>query len=101
MRIDIYSRGIPVTEAIRTHAQQRMTHALNQHADHVASVKLQIRDINGPRGGCDKECMVIVGLLPSKSLVVKQTHEELYVAISLAADRVKRVVGRTLARTPS
>jgi ribosomal subunit interface protein len=101
MRIDIFSRGIPLTEAIRAHTQQRLTHALNQHADHVGTVKVQIQDINGPRGGRDKECLVMVGLLPSKSLVIKEVHSDLYVAVSLAADRVKRVVGRTLARTPS
>ncbi|MCC7409509.1 MAG: hypothetical protein IT442_15705, partial [Phycisphaeraceae bacterium] len=44
----------------------------------------------------DKGCDIEVKLLHLEPVLVKQEHEDLYLAISTAADRVKVAVGRKL-----
>lgn len=85
------------SDALRTHAIERLTHALNQHEDRVASVNLQFRDLNGHKGGeDDKEAKAIIGLRGSGDVVVEERGSDAYATLSTLADRVKQVVGRKL-----
>lgn len=80
------------------HIRDRLHHALNQHEEKVVSLQVRLRDINGPRGGEDKQVRVIVSLRVCDDVVVEETGEDAYAIISLAADRVKQSVGRKLAK---
>lgn len=84
------------SEALETHAIDRLTHALNQHEDRVASVNVQFRDLNGPKGGEDKEAKVIIGLKGSGDVIVEERGDDPYSVLSAVADRVKQAVGRKL-----
>jgi len=87
-----------LTEAIIDHARERFIAALNQHATRVMVVEVKLGDVNGPRGGRDKTCDVIVRLFPSATVIVKEQGDDLYTTISQAADRVKNSVGRKIDR---
>jgi hypothetical protein len=53
-------------------------------------VTVRLADLNGPRGGVDKQCRIIVKLRPGEEVVVKDTASEVETAIDRCADRVQR-----------
>lgn len=98
MQLTIQSRDTQVTTPIREHIQQRLVAALDQHADRIRAVSVKLSDLNGPRGGVDQLCKVSVQLNNGKMLHHERKGLDLYSNISLIADKVKRRVGRQIAR---
>jgi putative sigma-54 modulation protein len=84
------------SDALHTHAIERLTAALDQHDDRVASVNLQFHDLNGPKGGHDKEAKVIIGLRGAGDVIVEERGDDAYSILSVLADRVKQAVGRKI-----
>jgi ribosome-associated translation inhibitor RaiA len=83
------------SEALHQHVLDRFSAALDQHEDHVKSVMVRVEDLNGRKGGVDdKRCQAIVVLANSGNIVVDERGSETYSVVSVAADRVKQVVGR-------
>ena len=98
MKIDIQSQGIPVTSDVRDHTVRRLSFALARAAARVRRVKVQVSDVNGPRGGIDKRCRIQASLDGIGDIVIEDTEANLFQAISRAADRVGRNVMRRLER---
>lgn len=91
--LDISVHGV-TSPALVDHTQQRLTAALDQLADHVVNVQVKLEDLNGRSKGQDKRCQVVVKLKHDEPVVVDEVDDDMYLAISRAADRVKNVVGR-------
>lgn len=98
MQMTITSRGTDLTQAIRRHVRDRLTAALDQHAARVRRVEVLLEDVNGPRGGEDQVCRVTVLLNNGRRLRHERRGLDLYANVSLVADKVKRRVGRRLAK---
>lgn len=99
MRIEIRDRGIEPTDAIRDHAERRLHFALGRFDDRIRAVRMWILDENGPmRGGVDKACRLELRTHTNREVRVETRHEDLYVAISHAAERAGRATARLLAR---
>ncbi len=98
MQMIIASRGADLTEPIRSHIRARLNAALDQHASRVSRVEVVIEDENGPRGGVDQVCRVVVSLTNGMKFRHQRRGLDLYANVSLIADKVKRRVGRQLAK---
>ena len=98
MQIHIQSQGFTLTDALREHAEHRLRFGLTHASDHIRRVKMRLSDINGPRGGADKRCSIVVTLENLPEVVIEDVENDLYVAIDRAADRVSRSVARCLER---
>ncbi len=96
MQIDIQARNFSLTKALVGHIKRRLSFALSSHDEHIQRVQVRLSDINGPRGGADKCCHIQVMLTRFATVVVKDTETNLYTAISRAASRTSRTVGRQL-----
>jgi len=98
MHIDIQARNLPLTDALHSYIERRLSFVLSSRDEHIQRILVRISDINGPRGGADKCChiQVILGQVPD--VIIKDTETDLYAAIDRAADRAGRTVGRSLAR---
>lgn len=101
MQMDIVSRSIDLTHAIRQHIQDRLTAALDQHAARVHRVQVTLDDANGPRGGQDQVCQVTVHLNDGQTLLHRRRGLDLYANVSHIADTVKRRVGKRIAKLRS
>ena len=103
LQIEIRSRNLRLTEAIRSHVVRRLDFALDRFVGHIRHAQVCVGDLNGPRGGRDKYCRILVNLA-SDSAVVEETHSDLYRAITRAArraaTRIAREVGRANRPTP-
>lgn len=98
MQMTIASRGADLTQAIREHIQDRLHAALDQHETKIDQVDVMIEDENGPRGGLDQVCKVVVSLTNGMTLRHERRGMDLYANVSLIADKVKQRVGRELAK---
>ena len=78
-------------------ARRRFRFALGRFGDRVRSLTVHLADLNGPRGGVDKHCLVAIRLTsPPRLIVIEDTDAEAAVAIGRAADRCARVVARAV-----
>lgn len=94
MQIDIQAHYFSLTDALRSHAEQRLKFALTCCDYHIQRIVMRLSDINGPQGGADKRCHLRVVLDGLPDVVVEDIEADLYLAISRATDRA----GRTLVR---
>ena len=78
-------------------ARRRLEFALGRFSARVRSLTVRLADLNGPRGGVDKHCLVAIRLTsPRRLIVIEDTDAEAVVAIGRAADRGARVVARAV-----
>lgn len=98
MQVNIQARGFEQTEALRAYVEKRLQFALIRFEDRIVRVAVCLSDVNGPKGGVDKNCHIQVRLNGLPDIVVKDTEADLYVAVDRAAERVGRTLGRYLRR---
>ncbi len=95
MDLKLRHDGFEMSEAIDLHVHDRFAAALDQHVTHIRGIDVTLRDENGPRGGVDKTCQVHVVLASHhEPVIVKKQHDDIYLAITEAADAVKRTIGK-------
>jgi putative sigma-54 modulation protein len=95
MLLKVHGQNIEVTDAMSTHVQSRFSAALHQHPQ-VGDVTVRLQDLNGPKGGVDMRCQATIHLRRGKPIIVEHVEDDMYAAISVAADRAKDVVTRQL-----
>jgi putative sigma-54 modulation protein len=96
MRISIHGRGLGVDGAVLLRVERRLGFALGRFDSRVGRVDVHLSDVNGPRGGIDKRCRVVVEVLGHGPVVVEGTDASLPAVIDRAADRVGQAVRRRL-----
>ena len=98
MKLDIRTQGIELTERLRSHVERHLRYALTRFGPRMRRVSVQLRDVNGPRGGRDIECKVLVELTTRETLVLTDTHDTAYAAVANASGRVAFAISRRLGR---
>ena len=101
MQIDIQARDFSLTDALRSHAEQRLRSTLTCCDDHIQRIVMRLSDINGPRGGTDKRCHLQVVLAGLPDVVIEDIEADLYVAIDRATARAGRTLVRKIDRQQS
>jgi ribosomal subunit interface protein len=97
MRIEI--RGnVDLTQALGQYVERRVQVALGRFSKRLPLVTVRLMDENGPKGGVDKRCQLLMPMPPATALSVEESHTDLYTAIDLATDRAVRAVIRELGR---
>lgn len=98
MKIQVRSRGFGLSDALRAHAERRLSFAVGRFGWPLQSVTLRLDDVNGPRGGADKRCQIVARLALGGDVRVEEMDDDLYAAISRAAERLDRAVAREMER---
>lgn len=96
MKMHLHTQGFEMTPAIAAHTNKQLARGLANFEDHVTAVEVQLSDINGPKGGCDKKALICVRLASRLTIKVERTHADLYVAISAVVGKLRRAVRRVL-----
>ena len=98
MQLHIKGQNLFLAPALIERVDRRLRFALSRFAERIERVTLRCADLNGPRGGVDKQCRIVVKLRPSGEVVIDDAATDLETAIDRGADRVQRAVVRALAR---
>lgn len=101
MQIDIRAQDFTLTEALRTHVEHRLRFAMTRFHDRMHRISVRMSDVNGPKGGVDKRCVVVIKARGLPDIVVADTEADLYVAIDRAVGRARRTLQRQRTRTDS
>jgi ribosome-associated translation inhibitor RaiA len=96
--VALRSWNVPLSEAMREHVARRLDFALGRFAHRIEGITVRLVDINGPKGGIDKRCRIVVRLTQSRSVVVEATDSDAYAAVSQAAIRADETVARAITR---
>lgn len=98
MRLEIRRKGVSIAASMREYVADHLTTALDRFAQQIGLVKVWLSDVNGPRGGVDKQCLIAVHLAGGKTIRAGHADTRFTAAINLATDRVAYAVGRALKR---
>ena len=96
MHMNIQASGFFLTAALKAYTEKRLLTALGWAGKHLGELHVSLSDINGPRGGRDKRCRILVQISGGKGVVIEDTETDLYHAIDRAAERVDRAVVRRI-----
>ena len=98
MKIDVRLRALEPADALRDHAVRQIHFHLSRFGHEISSVDLRITDVNGPKGGVDKQCQVSVRGRHLSTIVIDDLSGDAYSAVDIAVQRVGRAVRRDLER---
>lgn len=94
MNIRVQTQGFALTPAISAWTGSRLSRVLKPFADEVLQVEAFLKDLNGPKGGEDKQALVCVRVRNGAPVVAESTHSDLYAAIDQSARTARRSVRR-------
>ena len=96
--ITLRARGFTTTASLKDYVGRRLGFALDRFEERIQRVQVRLSDINGPRGGSDKRCQLVVQMDDLPAIVVEDTNADLYIAIDKAIGRAVHTVSRNVAR---
>ncbi|AMO38806.1 MULTISPECIES: HPF/RaiA family ribosome-associated protein [Thauera] len=99
MRIDLHCDGVEAPPVLRDYVSRRMSFAIGRFRDHIQWARVKVADVNGPRGGSDKRCVVQLRLRNLPDVVFAITQLDVRAAVDQAADRVARVLAQRVRRS--
>lgn len=97
MRVLIHPRSFPADRELRARIDEVLATALAPVRSHLEWVDLYLTDVNGPRGGPDRQCRVVAHLRTGP-VVVTRTGRDPVAAVTAAAARCRRLVRSRLTR---
>jgi putative sigma-54 modulation protein len=94
MKLRIAARGLTLTNEMREYIRRRVQFGLGRFDGRISSLSVRLADVNGPRGGVDKSCDIVIeaGALPE--VIVRERAASLHAAIAGAATRAGRALRR-------
>lgn len=98
MQVFISAKHFKVSEPIREHVNRRLEFALDRFQDEIERIDVSLADLNGPKGGLDKECRMVAKLRSDGTVVIEDQDVDFYAVIDRAADRLGHAVYRALDR---
>ena len=98
MNIKIQSRDFQLTEALHMQISAKLQLILSRYGHKIRKTEVILSDVNGPRGGVDKCCVMKFRINHLKTIVVKDTTSDMYESISNCALRVRRTLERQFGR---
>lgn len=84
----------PEAQALRGFAETRVRLATQRLSGFVSRAVVRLRDMNGPRGGVDKQCQIQISTTEGQVLLVSSRGTDWRTTLDAALERV----GHTLAK---
>ena len=96
MMISTSSHNIQLTPELDQFVGATLRGSLERLADDVVSVDVFLQDLNGPKGGVDKQVLIRIHLRQRREIAIETVHENMGAAIRIGAKRAKRAVRRSI-----
>lgn len=97
MKILFKSRD-PKAESLREWASQRVVFAFRRHPWAAPRATIRLSDLNGPRGGLDKECVIELSAAGAAPVIIRAVASNWYAALNRALARASVTLQRMLGR---
>lgn len=103
MQVHMVSPEFSITPSLREYLEHRLHAAFSPVRGRIGEIVVRLRDLNGPRGGRDMQCQVLVTMPGKPAVVIREVQENMYNAIDRAikraAYRASRIVSRRRQRS--
>ena len=98
MKIQVNTRHFALTNELKKYVKRRLKFALGSRFEQVKRVEVTLSDINGPKGGEDKRCQVLLKMKGQSDVVIDDVQSHMYPAIDRAANRASLAVSKRISR---
>lgn len=98
MRLCFQERNLNGGRRFGRFVKRRVKTAFARMEHAVQSVTVILSDVNGPKGGKDQQCKVLVTLDGRREIVIRDQQENMMVAISNAVFRASYQVSQQIKR---
>ncbi len=98
MNLSIHWTGLEANQDLRAHLERRLAFALGRFGAEVGEIRARLADMNGPRGGVDKQVKLLVRGRRLATRLVVTADTSMFAAIDRATDRLQLAVARALDR---
>lgn len=98
MKIRIHSKHFRITRELSEYIQRRAGFAFGQYRDSIRSIIFTLSDVNGPKGGNDKQCKIALQVKGSGEIIIDQKRPDLIAAIHIATLRASNTASRKIER---
>lgn len=92
MQITFHTKGFEMTEPIRTYVEKRLETAVDRYEHGLRGAHVTLEDVNGPKGGKDKVCRILLKGAPGAEAPIEATESDLYAAIDGAVEKTNHVL---------
>ncbi len=96
MVIEILNRNLKLEADTCEWIERRLHFALGRFSNRIRKVSVSLTDLNGPRGGIDKDCTLRILLKPMGEIVLDDVDETVEGAVAMLAERASRAITRRL-----
>lgn len=98
MKIDITLQQSCSENSLADRIDRQARVALCRFQASIQTVTIRIVDTNGPKGGVDIQCTVLMKLMSTGEIVVRSTGENIFSALSHCLSRADKTISRCLDR---
>ena len=98
MNVNVQAKHVSMPRNAGTDLATRVQLVLARFSDRIARLEMTLKDINGPRGGKDKVCVVRAQLVDGRQVVVIDRNTSLRRAIGRALHRTQALIAGRLQR---
>ncbi len=99
MNITSRTQGFELSSAIDAFVTEELRLTLQRYSEEIVSVNVFMKDINGPKGGIDKQVVLRIQMRGRQQITLTTARESLYAAIRISAKRAKRAVRRSVRKS--
>ena len=98
MKLEIVDRRTALPDELHDFVERRIAFAMGRYQSRLHSVTVVLEDVNGPRGGVDQLCRVMVRLNDGGQVVITDRDTHIFPCVARAIERSGRTVARRLDR---
>jgi ribosome hibernation promoting factor len=96
MHLEMRGVNYELDDKLKDHLERRLRFALGRFAARIDRVRVRLSDVNGPRGGVDKQCRIAVALIPRGGVMVGGSGRDPFALVARTAKRIGWSVRRAL-----
>lgn len=87
MKLLLKARNIKLDPTTKAYLKHRASFAFARSRDLIRTLTITIADVNGPKGGSDKQCKVLIRTNNLSDIVITETQSNLKESIDRALTR--------------
>jgi ribosomal subunit interface protein len=98
MELDLRQKDLNIGQSLYDHIASYIEAALKRFANRINRVTIWLVDINGSRGGIDKQCRITIQLSKGRTIRAENTNTNVAAAAYFAVDRAAYAICREIKR---
>ncbi len=94
MKIDIQAKQLKLGQTFKHNVKVKIRRLFQHNMDQINRIDITVADVNGPKGGPDKECKVNVSVGGGPNILVSTREASAYKAVTQAIKKASQTLRR-------